>query len=158
METVQQISQKTSVSTLNFNLGEFQFSPSYIQAAAIIFLLFLLVLTFARLRRMLVHWSLGKSGVAMLFWGFLLALILEGFLILGGRTLFTEIVGWKNAPKPILNVLDAGRDKLVDVLGVTDQIPISTAHEDPTLQGVISDFQSLSSDEAEEVRSTICRP
>ena len=158
METVQQISQKASVSTLSFNLGEFQFSPSYFQAGAIIFLLFLLVLTFARLRRMLVHWSLGKSGVAMLFWGFLLALILEGFLILGGRTLFTEIVGWKNAPKPILNVLDAGRDKLVDVLGVTDQIPISTAREDPSVDGVISGFQSLSPDEAEEVRSMICRP
>ena len=158
METVQQISQKASVPALNFNLGELQFSPSYIQAGAIIFLLFLLVLTFARLRRVLVHWSLGKSGVAMLFWGFLLALILEGFLILGGRTLFTEIVGWKNAPKPILNVLDAGRNKLVDVLGVTDQIPTSTAREDPTLYDVISDFQSLSPDEAEKIRSMICQP
>jgi len=67
-------------------------------------------------------------------------------------------VGWKNAPKPILNVLDAGRDKLVDVLGVTDQIPISTAREDPSVDGVISGFQSLSPDEAEEVRSMICRP
>lgn len=158
METVQGTLQKVSIPTLNFNLGELQFSPSYIQAGAIVFLLFLLVLTLARLRYMFVNWSLGKSGVSMLFWGFLLALILEGFLILGGRTLFTEIVGWKNAPKPILNVLDAGRDKLVDVLGVTDQIPISTAHEDPTLHSVISDFQSLSSDEAEKVRSTICRP
>ncbi len=94
----------------------------------------------------------------MLFWGFLLALILEGFLILGGRTLLTEIVGWKNAPKPILSVLDAGRNKLVDVLGVTDQIPISTAREDPTLYDVISDFQSLSPDEAEKIRSMICQP
>jgi len=94
----------------------------------------------------------------MLFWGFLLALILEGFLILSGRTLFTEIVGWKNAPKPILNALDAGRNKLVDVLGVTDQIPTSTAREDPTLYDVISDFQSLSPDEAEKIRSMICQP
>ena len=94
----------------------------------------------------------------MLFWGFLLALILEGFLIVGGRTLLTEVVGWKNAPKPILSALDAGRNKLVDVLGVTDQIPISTAREDPTLYDVISDFQSLSPDEAEKVRSMICQP
>lgn len=158
METIQGTLQGVSAPTLNFNLGEFQFSPSYFQAGAIVFLLFLLVLTLARLRYMFVNWSLGKSGVAMLFWGFLLALILEGFLIVGGRTLFTEIVGWKNAPKPILNALDVGRDKLVDVLGVTDQVPVSTAHEDPTLNDVISDFQSLSPDEAEKVRSMICRP
>lgn len=94
----------------------------------------------------------------MLFWGFLLALILESFLIIGGRTLFTEILGWENAPKPILNALDAGRNKLVDVLGVTDEVPTSTAREDPNLDDVVSDFQSLSPDEAEEVRSIICQP
>ena len=155
MDTAQQISEKVSVPVLNLKLGEFQFSPSYIQAGAIVFLLFLLVLTLARLRYMFVNWSLGKSGVAMLFWGFLLALILEGFLIIGGRTLFTEILGWENAPKPIVNILDAGRNKLVGVLGVTDEVPTLTAREDPTLYNVISDFQSLSPDEVEKARSII---
>jgi len=158
VETVQQIFQKLSVPNLDFRLGELQFSPSYIQAGAIVFLLFLLVLTLARLRYMFVNWSIGKSGIAMLFWGFLLALILEGFLIIGGRTLFTEILGWKNAPRPIVDALDAGRNRLVDVLGVTDQIPASTAHEGPVLDSVISAFQNLSPDEAEKARSIICQP
>lgn len=121
-------------------------------------MLFLLVLTLARLRYMFINWSFGKSAVAMLFWGFLLALILEGFLIIGGRTLFTEILGWEKTPEPILNAVDIGRNRLVDILGVTDEIPTSTAGENPNLNDVISDFQNLSPDEAEEMRSMICQP
>lgn len=94
----------------------------------------------------------------MLFWGFLLALILEGFLIIGGRTLFTEILGWEKTPEPILNAVDSGRNRLVDILGVTDEVPTSTAGENPGPDDVISDFQSLSPDEAEKVYSIICQP
>ena len=101
-------------------------------------------------------WSL-KGGVFGLFLGFLLALILEGFLIIGGKTAVTEIIGWKNAPKPILVALEAGRSKLVGVLGVTDEIPTSKAQV--TLkEEVITKFQSLSPDEAKSVRNLICAP
>ena len=36
----------------------------------------------------------------MLFWGMVLTVIIEGFFILSGRTIFTEILGMKNVPKP----------------------------------------------------------
>lgn len=43
----------------------------------------------------------------------LLPLIWEGFLLIGGKLAITEVVGWKNPPKPISIVLDNGRAKLI---------------------------------------------
>ncbi len=142
--------------TVSFNIGQLEIEPTYWQVAAIVFLLFALVWTLARLRHMYVDWSLGKSSLAMLFWGFLLTLILEGFLLIGGRTLLTEVLGWKNAPKPIGTALDVGREKLVDVLGVTEEIPQSMAKENPTPESIISDFQTLTQTEVDEVREFVC--
>lgn len=98
--------------TFTFNIGKMEIAPTYWQAGAIIFLLFLLLMTFARVRYLYVNWSLGKSAIAMLFWGFLLAIIFEGFMLIAGKTLFTEIFGWQNAPKPISAFIDLGRDRL----------------------------------------------
>jgi len=144
--------------SFSFKLGNLDISPQYWHAIAIVILLFLLVLTLARLRYLYVHWSLQKPSIAMIFWGFLLALILEGFLLISGRTLFTEILGWKNAPKPISIALDAGRAKLVKVLGVTEEIPSSLANESPSYSSVMSDFQKLSEEEKQELRLLMCSP
>ena len=143
--------------TIDLNFGNFSFSPSYIQAAGIVFLLFLLVLTLARVRRLYVKWNLS-SATSMIFIGFILALILEGFLILGGRTMLTEVLGWKNAPKPIKNALVVGREKMIEVLGVTEEIPDSYAESVPNLYDVVTEFQSLNSEDAEKFRSMICVP
>jgi hypothetical protein len=132
--------------------------PTYWMAIAIVVLLFLLVFTLARLRYLYIHWSMGKSAVAFTFWGFLLAIILEGFLIIGGRTMFTEIVGWDKAPKPVSTALDSGRDKLIDVLGVTETIPETKAGGKPAASTIIRDFETLSSTEAATVRKAICEP
>ena len=132
--------------------------PTYWQAAAIVFLLFLLVLTLARLRHLYVHWALGKAYVSALFWGFLLAVILEGFLMLGGRTLFTEIIGWKAAPKPISTILEIGRAKLVDVLGAQDEISSSGKNEKPSYQQFVTSFEELDESDKVSVKSFICKP
>jgi len=142
--------------TFNFNLGNLSFSPTYVSAIAIIFLLFLLVLTLAQVRRHFLNWSV-KGGIFGIALGFLLALIFEGFLLIGGKTVITEVLGWRNAPKPIVNVLDAGRAKLVKVLGVSDEIPESEAKNYST-QEVINAFQSLSPQEATRVRGIVCEP
>ena len=143
--------------TFDLNLGKITFSPSFLQAGAIIVLIFLLVLTMASFRRHMVGWSL-KGGVFGLFIGFTLALILEGFLIVGGKTAVTELVGWKNAPKPLLVALEAGRSKLVAVLGVTDEIPTSNAEIRSTTEKVVTDYQSLNPVDAKAVRKMICIP
>jgi len=132
--------------------------PTYWEAGAIVFLIFLLILTMARVRYLFIHWSISKPSISMIFWGFLLALILEGFLIIGGRTMLTEVLGWKNAPKPISTVLDVGRSKLVEVLGINKEVPESVAKEAPTYQSVINDFESLSSEDKVVIKDFVCKP
>lgn len=83
---------------------------------------------------------------------------MEGFLIIGGKTALTEVLGWKNAPKPVQNALDVGRAKLTNVLGVKDEIPQSTAKEKTTIEKVIEDFQSLNPKDSKKVKSLICQP
>lgn len=144
--------------TFSFKLGSVDVAPTYWQAALIVLLIFLLVWTFARIRYLYVHWSLGKSSIAFLFWGFLLALVIEGVLIVGGKTMFTEILGWKNAPKPISNALDFGRNKLVDVLGITEEIPESYADEERSYQSVLENYDQLSGKDRKKVQSVICEP
>src|SRR3989344_1958824 len=141
-----------------YNIRGIYVEPTYWMAGAIILLIFLLVFTIARIRYLYVHWSMGKQNISMLFWGFLLALIVEGFLILSGRTLLTEVIGWKNAPKPVSTVLDIGRERLVTVLGVTEEIPNSAAYETPTYQSVIGDFENLTSEDKEALINFICKP
>jgi len=143
--------------SFQFNLGNLNISTSYLQAGAIIVLLFLLVLSLASFRRHLLGWSI-KGALFGLFFGFLLALIFEGFLVVGGRTALTELAGWKNAPQPIQAALDAGRAKLVQVLGVTEEVPQSVAKEDPTIEDAINIFQSLDPSESSKVRQMICKP
>ncbi len=139
----------------DINLGSLSISPAWWQAGAIVALLFLLVLIFAHFQKSSTSSSLKGiwSGVAI---GFFLALILEGFLIIAGRTIVTEMLGWKDAPKPITHALDLGREKLVDVLGVTSEIPSSVAYEEPSAIGVVGVLQSLPPDEVEKAKKIIC--
>jgi hypothetical protein len=143
--------------SINFEipLGQYSFRPALWQAIAIVVLLFLLIITLASMRRHFITWSF-KGAAFGLFFGFLLALILEGFLIIGGKTAITEMVGWKNAPKPLLVVLEAGRSKLVNVLGIADEIPTSNAEGADNAGKVIDKFQSLSPADAGKVREMIC--
>lgn len=143
--------------SFDFNIGKFSLPVTYLEAGATIFLLFILVLLMAKFRRHYVDWSL-KGGVVGIFFGFLFALVLEGFLIIGGRTAVTEVMGWKNAPKPILLVLDSGRSKLIQVLGIQDQIPSSMAQENATVQSAIQTFQSLNPADMKKAKSLICAP
>ena len=152
MESVQVLFQ-----TFNLSLGNFTFSPSFIQAGAVVLLLFFLLIVLATMRRHFIDWSF-KGALFGLFFGFLLALILEGFLIIGGRTAITEILGWENAPKPLVNAIDVGREKLVNVLGVSEEIPYSVAKENPTMDDAIEVFQGLSPEDSRRVKSLICVP
>jgi hypothetical protein len=142
---------------LDLSFLHISLTDSMIKAVAVIFLIFLLLLFMAQFRRHYVGWSL-KGGIVGVFFGFLLALIIEGFLLIGGKTALTEILGWKNAPAPVAQALDAGRDKLINVLGITDQIPTSRAQGLETYGSVLSAFQSLNPQEAQRLKDLICRP
>jgi protein-S-isoprenylcysteine O-methyltransferase Ste14 len=136
----------------HFNLGNFSFSPSYIQAGAIILLVFVLLLSLAQLRSHFVNWSF-KGAVFGLFFGFLLAVALLGFLV----------VGWKKTPQSIADILDIGRSKLtqvlgIQVLGIKDEVPKSVVKDLPTISGAIDFFQALTPAEAAKVKKIICQP
>jgi len=153
MEQVQELYEKVSGPSFSYKVGSIYFEPSYLQALLIVFLLFLLVFAFARMRYLYIHWSLGKSAIAMIFWGFLLAIILEGFLIIGGRSFLTVIFGWNNAPKPISTALDVGRERLVDVLGVSDGIE----ERQYSPNEIIEAIKKLSPSETEAVKEYLCQ-
>ena len=144
--------------TFDLHIGKLSFSPNFLQAALVVFLVFLLIFSLARLRHMYVHWSF-KGATAYLTMGFLLAIVLEGFMLLSGRTLFTEIVGWENAPKPLAAFITAGRERLVNVLGTQTEVPLLTASEDISkVDEIVSEFQLLSPSDAQRARFQICKP
>ena len=148
---------KVFTGKFDINIGKFSLPVSFAQAALVIFLIFLLVLVLAQFRRHFVNWSV-KGALFGIFFGFLLALILEGFLIVGGRTVITGVLGWKNAPKPISVALDSGRNKLIDVLGVETTIPTSSAKENTTIETAVETLQSLNPSDMKKVKSLICQP
>jgi hypothetical protein len=147
---------KVLVGKFDINIGKLSFPISYLQAALIVFLIFILISFLAQFRRHYVNWSV-KGAVFGIFFGFLLALILEGFLIIGGRTALTGVLGWKNAPAPISLALDAGRNKLIQVLGIKDQVPSSLAKENATVTGAVSLLQSLNPADIKKVKTIFCQ-
>jgi len=78
-------------------------------------------------------------------------------LIIGGRTAITGILGWKNAPAPISIALDAGRNKLIQVLGIKDQIPSSFAKENANVAGAVDLLQSLNPADMKKVKTIFCQ-
>jgi hypothetical protein len=152
MQFVQDLWQKIMTFFASFSVA-----PTYIKAGAIILLLFLLIISLAQFRHHFVKWSI-KGGLIGLFFGFLLALFLEGFLLIAGRTAVTELLGWKNAPKPIKTVLDMGHEKLVNVLGTSKEINKTYASTNPTTEDALNTLQNLDPAEITKIRAIICTP
>ncbi len=138
-------------SKIDFDLGQNQ-----TKAILIAGLFFLAVVLFAYIRKYFVKSTL--DGVLLgIFFGFLLTLLLEGFLLIAGKTAVTELLGWEKAPKPISTALDLGRERLKNVLGEEREIPISNA-KDPVYEDAISVYQSLDPLEQQKVKKIICAP
>lgn len=141
--------------SININLGNYSIPFAYWQVAAIVILLFILVLMMAQFRRHYIDWSF-KGAVFGVFFGFLLALLLESFLIIGGKTALSEVFGWKNAPAPVSVALDAGRSQLIKVLGIDTQIPVSSAKEN-SIQNAVNVLQNLNPQDLSKVKTLICK-
>lgn len=135
--------------SFDFNIGKYSINVPYIQAIAIVFLLFLLVITLAQVRHHYLDWSF-KGATFGIFFGFVLALILEGFLLVYGKTALTGVLGWKDAPKPLSIVLDAGRAKLSNVLGE------STQSTEVSTTDILKSIQSLNPADSKKIKSIIC--
>lgn len=140
-----------------FKIGNLDVDATYWQAGAIVILIFLLIFTLARLRYLYVHWNLGKSSISMLFWGVVLTVIIEGFFILSGRTIFTEILGMKNVPKPFSTVLDIGRNKFVNVLGQEDSQSFDVEFKVLNSDQMYSLYTQMDPVESQKLQEIICQ-
>jgi hypothetical protein len=141
-----------------FKIGNLYVDATYWQAGIIILLLFLLVFTFARMRYLYVHWSMGKHAFSMLFWGIILTIIIEGFFMLTGRTIFTEILGMKKVPKPFSTVLNIGRERLVNVLGEESAVPDTSASSVLNSDQMYSLYTKMDVTESQKLQNIICKP
>ncbi len=102
---------------MKVHIGGITIAPNIWQAAIIIILIFVLVLVLAYMSHNFLEWSLGGFGIGMVL-GVILAIVLEGFLLVGGKTVLTGLLSWKQAPAPIQRVLDDGHVRLLEVLNV----------------------------------------
>lgn len=141
-----------------FKVGNLYIDATYWEAIVLVILLFLLVFTLARMRYLYVHWSMGKHSFAMLFWGVILTIIIEGFFMLSGRTIFTEILGLKNVPKPFSTFLDIGRNRLVNVLGEESDAPSTYTEIKLNSDQMYSLYTKMDASETQKLQSIICQP
>jgi len=149
------MSQPTPLLSRSFDLpiGSINLKPAYWQAMAVLFLVFLLIFTFARLRHLYVKWSF-KGFLPAVLMGFILAIILEGFLIMSGKTIFVQIIGLENMPKPISTFLDESRQELVEVLGEDQSCEIESL--DSTINATLDAYSQLPDDQKTTIQKVIC--
>lgn len=139
-----------------FNLpGGIVFSPNLLHAGFIVLGVFLALIIFARMRKRESDMT-TKAVLPAIAFGFVLAIILEAVLLVGGRTIFTELLGWKNAPKPLSNALDASRAKLVEVMGVTDPVPDSLAETPHSAEEMVVFYDSLDESNKKDFLLQVC--
>lgn len=141
--------------TFDFNIGNFNIRPEYWQAITIVVLLFLIVWTIARWRHLYVKWNL-QGFLPSVAIGFALTLFVEGFFLIAGKTMFTEVLGWESAPKPISTIIDIGRGKLISVLGAQDMSTQSHVSE-ISPETVLDDYSKLEKDQKDEVKVLLCQ-
>lgn len=132
-------------------------STNYVQATLIVVLIFLSILVLSKLRHYIVKSSFQASFIGILI-GFVLALIVEGFFLIWGKTLLTETLGWKDAPKPLKTAMELGREKFVSVLGVSSEKQQAVIFSDPKVEDAIDVIQSLDPNENKKIKDIICTP
>lgn len=103
---------------MKFHLPAVKIGSNIFQALAVIALVIGLILVAAFLKRTFqkheAHYGIWSGLVA----GFVLALVLEGFLLMNSKSALTSILGTKSMPRPIQNVLDGAHKGLLDILKV----------------------------------------
>ncbi len=152
----QELQNKLTQTLGEFNLlGGVVFSPTYLHAGIVVLCLFLFIFTFGLIQRHQTQLTMKgiMPGIAL---GFTLALLIEAVLLVGGKTAITELLGWKNAPKPISNAIEISRSRFVEVLGVNSSIPEGKAQEKFSAEELIQRYEELPDSEKENLKKLIC--
>lgn len=156
------------IQTLASSLG-ISFAESSLQTLFILAGVFLLLVLLGLTRKHFLGYSF-KGGYAGFGLGVIFTLVIEVLLLLGGRTLLTESLGWKSAPPVLTETLDRGKEEVARVLGVENasdlEIGFSTASDSASSQrenfddaeSFLSSYQKLTPFEAGKIRSRVCAP
>ena len=154
----------TLASSLGISFGESSLRTLFILAGV-----FLLLVLLGLTRKHLLGYSF-KGGYAGFGLGVIFTLVIEILLLLGGRTLLTESLGWKDAPPALTETFDRGKEEVAKDLGVEKasdlEIGFSTASDSASSQrenfdnaeSFLSSYQKLTPLEAGKVKSRVCAP
>lgn len=127
-----------------------------VQATFIIIVVFLFALLLGVARHHMLAWSI-KGAWFGIFFGILLTLLVEAFLLVGGRTALVETLNNEKIPKTVRNTIREGTREISNSLN--NEIPMLSAQDqqDPT-KNVISLFSSLKREDQQTVERAICLP
>lgn len=152
----QELQSRLSQTLGEFNLpGGFVFSPTYLQAGVVVLCLFLFIFAFGLMQRHQTQLTM-KGIVPGIALGFTLALLIEAILLVGGKTVITELLGWKDAPKPISSAIEISRSHFVEVLGVNSSVPEGNAQNKLGTDGIMQSYEELSEKEKKSLQKLIC--
>lgn len=126
------------------------------QAMLIIIGVFLFTLVLGLARHHMLVWSIKGAGFGIVM-GAILMLILEGILLVGGKTAVGEIVKNNSTPDNVRVFLQKNMSELASQIGA-EPGTLGAASEKIDPEVVISEFKNLESLEQKAVQEAICKP
>lgn len=131
--------------------------PGILQVALIGTGVFLFTLLLGLARHHMLAWSIKGAWFGFLL-GMVLLLILEGFLLVGGKTAISELVKNKRTPENVRVFLEKNMTELAQSLSNNPKaLGASTKSGNPSAS-FVSQFENLPRGEQDAVKEEICQP
>ena len=118
--------------------------------------IFLFLLLFAFTRHHMLSWSIRGAWFGIVL-GIVVALAVEAFLLVGGRTLVVEAIKNERTPKSVRVFLQENLTELAQSLAGEPKT-LSAAEEATGAADVVLEFQRLPPLERQKARQLICTP
>lgn len=133
-------------------------APSVKQIGIIALGIFFFLLLFGLARHHMLEWSL-KGAYFGIFLGIILTLVIEAFLLVGGRTLIVAAVKNEKTPQVVRIFLQKNMMELAESLAGEPKT-LGAAGEQKTLSPneVVNNFSLLSPNDQSRVQQRICAP
>lgn len=126
------------------------------QGILIIIGVFFVTLLLGLTRHHMLSWSMKGAGFGVVA-GMLLTLVLEGLLLVGGKTAVAEIVRNESAPPAVRVFLQKNMSELADLIG-PESTTLGTASVKGVPEGLVTEYKKLTSQEQTQVRNAVCAP
>lgn len=131
--------------------------PSGVQQGILIIIgIFFFTLLLGATRHHMLHWSLKGAGFGLVL-GIIVTLVLEGVLLVGGKTAIAQAIKNNNTPPDVRIFLQKNLSELAQLI---ESSPTTLgASSDGALSGQIAEaYKDLNSKEQKQVRDAVCTP